>query len=89
MAKASAATTCFVWSKAASLELLSHVNVLKDEHAELMLQPGFTSFRRFFLANIHLKDAFLLLAGIESNALLRCYLELMNARDLPPSPLML
>ncbi|PLW13475.1 hypothetical protein PCASD_20479 [Puccinia coronata f. sp. avenae] len=89
MAESSAATTRFVWSEAALLELLSYVNVLKDEHAELMLQPGFTSYRRFFLANIDLKDPFPLLAGIENNALLRRYLELMNARDLPPSPLML
>ncbi|PLW34073.1 hypothetical protein PCASD_13101 [Puccinia coronata f. sp. avenae] len=77
-AEASAATTCFVWSKAALVELLGYVKMLKDEHDKVMKQPGFTPFSKFFLANIDQKNAFPLLVAIENNALLRQYRALMN-----------
>ncbi|PLW17922.1 hypothetical protein PCASD_17129 [Puccinia coronata f. sp. avenae] len=77
-AKASAATTRFVWSEAALLELLGYVKMLKDEHDEVMKQPGFTPLSKFFLANIDRKNAFPLLVAIENNTLLRQYRALMN-----------
>ncbi|PLW17234.1 hypothetical protein PCANC_11641 [Puccinia coronata f. sp. avenae] len=77
-AEASASTTRFVWSKAASLEHLGYVKMLKDEHNKVMKQPGFTPFSKFFLANIDQKNAFPLHVAIENNALLRQYWALMN-----------
>ncbi|KNZ61546.1 hypothetical protein VP01_1386g9 [Puccinia sorghi] len=60
-ARAEAAASRFVWTEAASLELLALVKIIRDKYKGLSKRPGLTPFGKYFLANNHHKVEFPLL----------------------------
>ncbi|KNZ57056.1 hypothetical protein VP01_2253g1 [Puccinia sorghi] len=76
--EATKAAARFSWTKEASLEHLSFVKIVKDEHADKSGQPGFKGFGKLFKSYTHRKEEFPLLASLDNDTLLRRHRALMN-----------
>ncbi|KNZ49966.1 hypothetical protein VP01_4669g1 [Puccinia sorghi] len=63
--------TRFLWTEAASLELLGFFKILKEECNKLAKNPGFVAFSKFFVQNHERNKAFPLQEKIENDTLLR------------------
>ncbi|PLW24912.1 hypothetical protein PCANC_27096, partial [Puccinia coronata f. sp. avenae] len=62
----------FIWSEAASLELVEFVKTMKDNHCESEKAPGFVKFPKYFFDYHKNKEQFTLLASLDNECLLHC-----------------